>query len=189
MEFSWEDYLEDIKKLRKNKEGVPIEILKTKYAQPYNELLEKIRRETEKILFQFLFGGILIRKDEPEERDAFFRRAQAVIDEERAAGTFREIAKAVFDEYDAEKAIGVAAEKLHPRIWLEAYPEYWLKHCVTENDRSIWNNLIQMRWNSDLQVWESENGASVMLMLPPTEELIEKERRKYVNQKNMREKE
>ena len=55
MEFSWGDYLEDIKKLRKNKENVPIEILKTKYAQPYNELLEKIRRETEKILFQFLF--------------------------------------------------------------------------------------------------------------------------------------
>ena len=75
MEFSWGDYLGDIKKLRKNKENVPIEILKTKYAEPYNELLEKIRRETEKILFQFLFGGILMRKDEPEERDAFLRKA------------------------------------------------------------------------------------------------------------------
>lgn len=188
MEFSWGDYLGDIKKLRKNKENVPIEILKTKYAEPYNELLEKIRRETEKILFQFLFGGILMRKDEPEERDAFFRKAQAIIDEERAAGTFREIARAVFEEYDADKALDIAAEKLHPRIWLEAYPEYWLEYCIIENDRPIWNDLIQMRWNSDLQIWESRDGTSVTIMLPPTAELIEREREKYGNQENMRKK-
>ncbi|MFR5517274.1 MAG: hypothetical protein ACLTIW_09770 [Blautia sp.] len=188
MEFSWGDYLGDIKKLRKNKENVPIEILKTKYAEPYNELLEKIRRETEKILFQFIFGGILMRKDEPEERDAFLRKAQAIIDEEKAAGTFREIARAVFEEYDADKALDIAAEKLHPRIWLEAYPEYWLKHCIIENDRPIWNDLIQMRWNSDLQIWESRDGTSVTIMLPPTAELIEREREKYGNQENMRKK-
>ena len=94
----------------------------------------------------------------------------------------------VFEEYDADKALDIAAEKLHPRIWLEAYPEYWLKHCIIENDRPIWNDLIQMRWNSDLQIWESRDGTSVTIMLPPTAELIEREREKYGNQENMRKK-
>lgn len=137
-------------------------------------------------------GKVLTKKDTEAwlrsnmPKESYFQKA--IIDEEKAAGTFREIARAVFEEYDADKALDIAAEKLHPRIWLEAYPEYWLKHCIIENDRPIWNDLIQMRWNSDLQIWESRDGTSVTIMLPPTAELIEREREKYGNQENMRKK-
>lgn len=175
MENRWEEYLEKVEKLRKNREKVPLEALKTKYRKSYNALLSEIKTETEFFIFQFAFGGLPFRKGEDSEIEAFIQRANSVLDAERAAGTFREISRAVFVEYDPEKALEVAAAKVWPRIWFEAYSPYWIRHCIRQEGGDVWNDLIEMRWHDEWCIWLAPDGRSWTLMLPPTQELVRKE--------------
>lgn len=191
MEFTLHEYEELLQKLRKNRENVPLEQLKTKYAKPYNELLQKIKKHTSKIMLQFLFSGMPLKprtKEDPEDAAVsrrFLEAAKRIINEEQQAGVFGEISRAVFLEYSIEKALDIAAEKIYPRILYEAYAPYWLRHCSIRMDQGyIYNDLIQMMWVPKWNVWISHDGTELMLMLPPTMELIKKERMSYGTEKS-----
>lgn len=179
MEDDWRTYLEKVEKLKKNREKVPLEVLKTKYKIPYSALLQEIKTKTEKVLLQFLVGGLPFKKGEGSEVQAFIQRVNKILAEEKAAGTFREISRAVFAEYDPEKALEVAAAKVWPRIWFEAYSPYWIRHCIRQEGGDVWNDLIEMRWHDEWCIWLAPDGRSWTLMLPPTQELVRKELEKW----------
>lgn len=168
-----------LQKLRKNRENVPLLILKTKYAKPYNELLEKIQFQTKEIIMRYLFSGMLVDADDEEDFQVFFKASQSILDAEAEAGTLKEIGLAVYLEYDIDKALDIAVRKIRPKILYDAYAPYWLKHCISHEDGGIWNDLIDMMWNNECGMWINSEKSEGRLMLPPTEELIKEERTKY----------
>lgn len=177
MKISYEEYQDKLRKLRINREKVPLQVLQTKYKEPYRQLLQEIKKLSEEILKSFVFGGMKFDLENESELKEFISAAQAVIDQEEEVGTFQEISQAVFQEYDAEKMLDIAARKILWRVWYEAYAPYWIKHCILQCDGNvIWNDLIKMKWDAGSGVWTSMDGESFTLMLPPTRELIKQQR-------------
>ena len=50
MDFTWEEYQKKLETYRKNRENVPLETLKTKYAKGYNKLKSDLKKMTEERL-------------------------------------------------------------------------------------------------------------------------------------------
>ena len=74
---------QDIATLRKNRENVPLELLKTKYKKPYEKLKEEIRAQFEIYMKELSLLGILkIGSDmTPEEQKEMEAGIQKIIDE------------------------------------------------------------------------------------------------------------
>ena len=68
-----------IEKYRKNRENVPLETLKTKYAAPYNQLIESIKEELKHIALQFppWLEGRRVREEYITELSDIFNRIYA----------------------------------------------------------------------------------------------------------------
>ena len=88
-------------RLRKNRENVPEEILKTKYAAAYAALCEQIRAELRSIALESL-RGIRARPEEAEEIRSTRERAYS------AGGHSRAIGRAAFKAMDAAQATATA---------------------------------------------------------------------------------
>ena len=59
MELDLKKLNQDIATLRKNRENVPLELLKTKYKKPYAKLKEEIRAQFEIYMKHIIVLGIL----------------------------------------------------------------------------------------------------------------------------------
>lgn len=155
-----------VKKLQKNRENVPVELLKTKYANAYKKLLSDITASVKELLYQFFFSNLLLQKASTEELHDFLSKSQEIIDEEK--GQLKQMSKVVLSEYDLTKAICIV-EPVRNRIFQEAYAEkIWNGHC-RKNDGRIINDLIDMVWDSEHEIWISQDGRSSMIMPPPAE--------------------
>lgn len=88
MELDLKKLEQDIATLRKNRENVPLELLKTKYKKPYAKLKEEIRAQFEIYMKELSLLGILkIGPDmTPEEQKEMEAGIQKIIDEETAGG-------------------------------------------------------------------------------------------------------
>ena len=64
-----EELKKNVERLKKNRENVPIETLKTKYKKGYTELLETIRDQATGILNRETMNGIQIRKEDKDVLD------------------------------------------------------------------------------------------------------------------------
>lgn len=180
----------NIAKYKKNRENVPLSELKTKYGVPYEKLKAAIAGDLRTAVISVMVIGCRIRKKDAAEADTFKKAANKIVDEEwNGHGVGKEVAAAVFKEYDLEKALTIACIKIHTRIWYEAYAPYWLTHCKKDGDR-ITNDIIGMTWDPEHQLWEkTEDGRkSVTIMLPPTLEECEAEKKKEEEENANREK-
>ena len=115
MELDLKKLEQDIATLRKNRENVPLELLKTKYKKPYAKLKEEIRAQFEIYMKELSLLGILkIGPDmTPEEQKEMEAGIQKIIDEETAAGHLRECTKAVFYEFNLRKAENLGLRIFH----------------------------------------------------------------------------
>ena len=144
---------QDIATLRKNRENVPLELLKTKYKKPYAKLKEEIRAQFE--IYVKPLGGL---------------EAMKKIDEEKAAGHQKEITHAVFEEFNLTKAENLACGYYTDRVKYEAYAPYWLEHIHQEPDGKVTSDLLPgMTWHPEAGVWVSFSEPSFTLMMPPTQ--------------------
>ena len=167
---------QDIATLRKNRENVPLELLKTKYKKPYAKLKEEIRAQFEIYMKELSLLGILkIGPDmTPEEQKEMEAGIQKIIDEETAAGHLRECAKAVFEEFDLKKAENLICGYFTERIKYEVYAPYWLEHIHQEPDGKVTSDLLPgMTWHPEAGVWVSFSEPSFTLMMPPTQAEID----------------
>lgn len=164
---------QDIATLRKNRENVPLELLKTKYKKPYAKLKEEIRAQFEIYMKELSLLGILkIGPDmTPEEQKEMEAGIQKIIDEETAAGHLRECTKAVFYEFNLRKAENLACGYFTERIKYEVYAPYWLKHVSKDPEgRYITDLLPGMKWHPvGGGAWVDLSKQSLTLMLPPTQ--------------------
>lgn len=180
-EFDYEKWKSDIEKLKKNREHVPEDLLRTKYAKGYNKLLEEIREGTEAMVRYMLISGLLIEADwddsenNPDGKkavDDLITRIESTINLAKIAGTFRRISYAATRDYDPEAAMELA-ESIRETIDREAYAPYWEKHCsLQENGTVIWNDLISMRWLKN-NTWIALNERSWRLAWPPPKKMVE----------------
>lgn len=178
MEEIYTRLVENIERLRKNKENVPLPELRTKYAKPYRDLICTIKNDSDETLKICIFAGCRFGDDEKGLVEEFFRDSQKIIDQEKKRGTFKKISEAIFQKYSINDALQIAADRIGTRIWYEAYQKIWLQHTKPEGF-TFRNDLIGMTWNNKESSWQKEEKGVVSwtLMLPPTEEEIERDYR------------
>lgn len=124
------DEIEELKtkveQLKKNREKVPLETLKTKYKKPYEELLHSIKALAEKILLDRSVKELVIRMDDEGNR-LIDDINTAIAREAEPGGIMKRISQALYKEYDVEK-FESCVEEMRIRLWNLWIP-YWQKHC------------------------------------------------------------
>ena len=162
-----------IEKLKKNREHVPLEVLKTRYASAYQELLDNIRDMVGELMKRILVQSLPFCGDDPNGKKQFLKEIQRIFEEEEVKDIFRKISHAVFQEYDLYGALEIA-EQVWVRICREAYGPYWLSHCY-EHKGLIHNSIIHMVWDREHEIWVDRDHGRVTVMLPPSMELFDRE--------------
>lgn len=114
---SKEKYVALLTQLKRNKANVPLEVLKTKYRKPFEELQNRLRVMTVKIVYDVVLNGLLIRY---EDADGAYAEINQLIEE---SGLSKEISQAVFLNQD----LGVVEEKtMELREKVHEIAERWL---------------------------------------------------------------
>lgn len=162
-----------IQKLRKNRENIPLEILKTRYASAYQKLLEDIQDMVMELIKRILVQSLPFCADDLEAKEQFLNKFQRVLEEEASNGVFLKISHAIFHEYDLWRALEIV-EQIWVRIRREAYGPYWVSHCY-EHKGLIHNTIINMVWDREHEIWVDTDDCRVTLMLPPSMELFDQE--------------
>jgi len=181
-------YLETAKKLQR------LGLNETKMSQEqfvrYASVLKKYRTDiiagANEILRHFWFGGFYVKKD-GQAVDALCREVWKIIDDESAKREMKRLKDILFQTYSLEKFLDAAC-RVHCRIQYEAYAPYWISTCEKKplpdgipwagipSSGAVWyNQMIDMYWQSEYEVWVSESEMSWRTSLPPTKELCEAE--------------
>lgn len=110
----------NVERLKKNRENVPIETLKTKYKKGYTELLETIRGQATGILNRETMNGIQIRKGDKD----ILARIQSAMDEGQFA---KQAGKAIFQHFSVDKFVEIVenARTAAMTVWIP----YWQNFC------------------------------------------------------------
>lgn len=124
-----EELKKNVERLKKNRENVPIETLKTKYKKGYTELLETIRDQATGILNRETMNGIQIRK---ADKDVLDRIQEAVVKGQFA----KQAGKALFKEYSVEKFVEIVenARAEAMAVWIP----YWQGFCCIYATPESW---------------------------------------------------
>lgn len=115
-----EELKKNVERLKKNRENVPIETLKTKYKKGYTELLETIRGQATGILNRETMNGIQIRKGDKD----ILARIQSAMDEGQFA---KQAGKAIFQHFSVDKFVEIVenARTAAMTVWIP----YWQNFC------------------------------------------------------------
>lgn len=111
-------------KLKRNRDKVPLEVLKTKYKAGYQALCRSISQNASDYLKQITLSGFRVRKEYADEVIAAVN--QAIAD----SGILRQLSKAAFAEQDINKFDALAGQlkELIGKAW---------KHSIQSILRSI----------------------------------------------------
>lgn len=178
MKCTWQEFTEKLRIYRKNRENVPLQELKTKYAKGYNKLVSDLYQMAAEVLRDVICSGMYTMTCDTAERKELADRINQIIDSEKEAGIGKELRQAMFKEYDPEKFLGIAVEKLHMPAWYQAYAPYWVSKCKKGQDGRIRCDLLpEFCWDESCQVWIREDNGTweFTSMLPPTMEMVRKE--------------
>lgn len=177
----YETMMQDFEMYKKNRQNVPLETLKTKYQKPYEALKLKLKEELQWYVKQLSFLGIyeVLKKDKDDLIPVWREQITKIYQEEEAKGLPKLLGRAVYRHMDMREFETLVCETLTNRIRYEVYAPYWLKNCRAENGK-ITNDLLDgMVWNPEHNLWEGktkEGNPCWTIKLPPTQELIDKEK-------------
>lgn len=176
----YDEMMADFEKYKKNREKVPLEVLKTKYKKPYEALKNKLAKELQWYVNEIAFLGIYdIGKDLKDDGlKKWGQEIARIYKEEEDAGLPKILGTAVFKHMDLREFENYVCYTLTHRIRYEVYAPYWLEHCKTEVGITT-NDLIGMTWDPEHNLWEGkteEGNPCWTVKLPPTQELIDKEK-------------
>jgi len=183
LDFNYDEWVQNIERLQKNREKVPEDVLKTKYAKPYEKLIQTLKEQTGAMIAWAAVPDNLPVLDDQEDIEAIATRAQGIINLHRIMGTYKRIEHAVFSEYSPGQAF-LMASKIRDEIERDAYGPYWEKHCNLRKDGTeIYNDIVGMIWISP-DLWRNEEGTCFeFITWPPPKEMVEAvERRKNGDQ-------
>lgn len=114
---SKEKYVALLAQLKRNRDNVPLEVLKTKYRKPFEELQNRLKAMTVQIVYDVVLNSLLIRY---EDADGAYAEINQLIEE---SGLAKEISQEVFLNQD----LGVVEEKtMELRKRVHEIAERWL---------------------------------------------------------------
>lgn len=90
------EYRSLLDSLKRNKENVPLETLKTKYRKPYEQLTQSIQSMTREILQDVALNGLQIERAEAEQK---YLEINSAI---RKSGIMKKASQAAFIQQDAD---------------------------------------------------------------------------------------
>lgn len=115
------DFIQEIENkintYRKNRENIPLEVLKSKYARAYNQLIEEIEHGAEIIVNHYAHEGIRVKT---KDIKTIVPKLNAALD---ADGLTKRVSHLIFKEYDLQGAIE-EAKKYRQTVAEKIYQEY-----------------------------------------------------------------
>lgn len=157
--FDLEKYQQKLEALRKNRQKVPEELLKTKYVKPYNELREELKVMTEEFLYLIMLSSIFYFK---EDQGEIAETIQRTVDANQ--NIFASISNAVFitqDYTEIERLVVEMSSQIK-----EAYRPYFQRQCFKDDDGRYRSKLLNSQWNADFiwneeyKLWEGKDNAT-----------------------------
>lgn len=90
--------------LKRNKENIPLQQLKTEYRKGYDQLTHKIQSMTRKIILDVIIEGLQIERTQANQR--YMEINTAV----RESGIMKEASRAAFIQQDADQVLEYAGQ-------------------------------------------------------------------------------
>ena len=110
--------------LKRNREKVPLDVLKTKYKKGYDVLCCQISQAASEYAAMVVFGGISVRRDHWEEVSSY------VSDTMKESGMLKQLSQAAFSHQDLEEFDRIA-EDLRKKVIAELRMEPSMMVIVT----------------------------------------------------------
>lgn len=166
-----------LEKLRRNKEKVPLEVLKTKYKAAYEKLIAEIKTEAQAIIKPIVarppswLEGQLIKQEYNEEIAAIFNQLY------QEGGYAKRIGQALYKRYSADEARQLAEEinQKYQEGLLKIFHQATCLYTTAENwdpenpvTPRIYNNLVDKFWNEEMGEWttgEKPPGNALLLFI------------------------
>lgn len=98
------EYRSLLDSLRRNKENVPLEALKTKYRKPYEQLTQSIQSMTREILQDVALDGLQIERSQADQK--YLEINMAI----RESGIMKKVSQAAFVQQDADLVLEYAGQ-------------------------------------------------------------------------------
>lgn len=98
------EYRSLLELLKRNKENVSLDVLKTKYRKPYNELTHKIQSKTREVILDVIIEGLKI---ERPQADKWYMEINTAT---RESGYMKKASQAAFLQQDADLVLEYAGE-------------------------------------------------------------------------------
>ena len=178
MDFNRNKMLKDLATLHKNRTCVPLDVLETKYKEPWNKKCKQIAENFNidlKNMMRLTNVPQILQADAESKKNAI-DSIQKIVDEEKTSGHFKMITDALFEKCDLTEAENLACGFLIDRIYYEVYAPFWLKKIRITSNRTFMSDLLPgMVWVENAGIWWSESDHAFTIMLPPTEDAVTKE--------------
>ncbi len=140
----------DFAKLQHNRQQVPLDQLRTRYAKAYNALLAEVREGAD--WFADAYIRVLSFPRHPKDtagNDWLDKRIAAILEEEhRPGGLVERYRAALLDRLDREEYEQLVWER-YDRLLREAFDPYWQRHCRWVGEpgkRWIYNDIFKKFW-------------------------------------------
>ena len=136
--------------LKKNREQVPLHILKTQYKVPYEALIRQINETATAFVKEVVFSKLLMNPD--EEKEEQYSVIQEIIN---TSGMLKEMNHSLSQTYDVE-LLHRQALKLRECIEDALYPYIARKDCLVvdmehiEDTPIIYNTITRKVYENDL---------------------------------------
>lgn len=155
----------NLQKLKANEENMTAE-QKERYAPALKKLKAEINNASGKLLKWYIFSDLII--DKSDNTTVLQSHFKNICDKAIEAGEIKAASKTLYSKYSCNEFLK-SAEPLKKRIE-EAYcREYWARHCQ-KDAFGVWHNdLIDMDWDSEKEIWIStkNNDFSFSTAFPP----------------------
>lgn len=170
MENKYQRFSRLLGKLRRNRESVSQELLKTRYAAAYQKLQKELQQTATEIVKEILFSGYPY---ENMDQNCLFSSFQSAQRRAEDLGYMKGIGKAVFLECNEDLFFWYIC--LIKAEYDKEYMEYWLSHCRRVGG-IFYNDLIDALYDSKGNYWyyvqDFEEEVQIRLFgYPPQEEI------------------
>ena len=167
-DIAYETFLNSLAKLKKNRDNVPEEVLKTKYHDAYARLRHQVWQDGIIIMQHFLIDGHFLARDINRAQE--YANAIASVINDKSTGWKARMKKALWEQCDAMSYLNTCAAIQEQ--YEELYLKYWDSLCYTKNGQ-IFNELLgeEFHWDEQKKIWISPDGNSWTIRHPAPDSL------------------
>lgn len=146
--------LDDLmKKYKKNKENISLDVLQTRYKEPWTKLKASMKDIALKILTDYCLSDIEVNPADKED-------IAKIVEAYEGSDIGEQIGRAIFKHADVESFKKILRE--HRRRCIDAYIQYVRKNsyiCMPGGESSgpmIYNSILDKYYSPDKDAWISE---------------------------------